>query len=141
MLFVRQELWKYRRTFDIYEREWTKTPFKKVYILCDEKKVLSAPYAIYPSTYTCTHIQLDISLIAGKVSDWLTVCNKLEQTLPTDPVLERWKERLTELHHDIPLLQQLCSKALRVCVGLVYQASRKVRELGSLFWRVREGLN
>lgn len=75
----------------------------------------------YPSMYTCTHNQLDISLIAGKVSDWLTVCNKLEQTLPTDPVLERWKERLTELHSDIPLLQQLCSKALRVRVGLVFQ--------------------
>ena len=63
------------------------------------------------------HSQLDISLIAGKVSDWLAVCSKLEQTLPTDPVLQRWKERLTELHKNIPLLQQLSLKALRVCVG------------------------
>ena len=62
------------------------------------------------------HTQLDISLIAGKVSDWLEVCSKLEQTLPTDPVLQKWKERLTELHKNIPLLQQLSLKALRVCV-------------------------
>ena len=94
---------------------------KGIYFM-QSKESLECTISIYPSTYTCTYIQLDISLIAGKVSDWLTVCNKLEQTLPTDPVLERWKERLTELHHDIPLLQQLCSKALRVCVGLVFQA-------------------
>ena len=113
---------------------------KGIYFL---ESLESEAYAICPSTYTCTHNQLDISLIAGKVSDWLTVCIKLEQTLPSDPVLERWKERLTELHSDIPLLQQLCSKALRVCVGLVFQARplSPSRELGSLFWRVREGLN
>ena len=67
-------------------------------------------------TRTHTHIQLDISLISEKVSHWLTVCCKLEKTLPAmDPVLEGWRERLTELQRQIPLLQQLSSKALRVC--------------------------
>ncbi len=38
--YVRQELWKYRRVFDTYEREWTKMPFKKLDMNYLSQKVL-----------------------------------------------------------------------------------------------------
>ena len=31
-VYVRQELWKYRRVFDGYEKRWMNTPFKKLEI-------------------------------------------------------------------------------------------------------------
>ena len=51
------------------------------------------------------------------MSIWLEVCAKLEKILSsTDPVLAEWKDRLKEFQQHIPLLQQLASKALRVCL-------------------------
>lgn len=50
-----------------------------------------------------------------KVSDWLEVCTKLEQTLgEKDPVLKEWRGRLNNLKKGLPLLLQLSSKYLRV---------------------------
>ena len=38
-VYVRQELWKYRRVFDGYEKRWMSTPFKKLDINLISTKV------------------------------------------------------------------------------------------------------
>jgi len=39
---MRQELWKYRRVFDTYEKEWNKIPFKKLDMSIISQKVRAA---------------------------------------------------------------------------------------------------
>ena len=38
-IITRQEIWKYRKVFDGYEREWLKEPFKKLDIGVISEKV------------------------------------------------------------------------------------------------------
>ena len=40
-VYVRQELWKYRRLFDIHEQEWRTRAFKKLDINFISDKVVS----------------------------------------------------------------------------------------------------
>ena len=85
---MRQEVWKYRRIFDTYESEWSKTPFKK----------------------------LDISAMELKLAEWQGAYPKMQGVLVSgDAVLESWRERLAAFKDGISLLKQLASKALRVC--------------------------
>ena len=39
-IITRQEIWKYRKVFDGYERDWLKVPFKKLDIGLISEKVL-----------------------------------------------------------------------------------------------------
>lgn len=41
---TRQEVWKYRKVFDGYERDWLKVPFKKLDIGLISEKVAPHPF-------------------------------------------------------------------------------------------------
>ena len=49
--YMRQELWKYRRVFDTYEKEWIKMPFKKLDINHLSQKVHTGNF-----TYWCVKV-------------------------------------------------------------------------------------
>ena len=52
----------------------------------------------------------------NKLKDLLSSIEKLSQTLPPeDPVLVNLQDKVMQYHILIPILQQLTSKAIKVC--------------------------
>lgn len=63
---MRQELWKYRRVFDVYEQDWSSAPFKKLDINMISNRVImqhldSQHGQAFSDTYMYMHAHMHVA--------------------------------------------------------------------------------